>query len=155
MYHPPNWPGVKPPNPPPCVPHPKPPERQDRMKHFHFWCQHVLPLVYDDSLSYYEVLEKCVDYINNLIKQDNTTIDRQDELEEELAVVQQWISDYDTSFAEAIIARYMATMVMFGLTADGRLCAYIPPSWKTLNFATTGKEINVPGAPFGCLTILY
>ena len=31
---------------------------------FRFWCQKVLPLVYDDSLSYYEVLCKMVDYLN-------------------------------------------------------------------------------------------
>lgn len=29
-----------------------------------FWCQKVLPLVYDDSLSYYEVLSKVVTYLN-------------------------------------------------------------------------------------------
>lgn len=32
---------------------------------FRFWCQKVLPLVYDDSLSYYELLCKVVDYLNN------------------------------------------------------------------------------------------
>lgn len=31
---------------------------------FRFWCQKVIPLVYDDSLSYYEVLCKVVDYLN-------------------------------------------------------------------------------------------
>ena len=35
---------------------------------FKFWCQKVLPLVYDDSLSYYEILCKIVDYINNMIE---------------------------------------------------------------------------------------
>lgn len=33
-------------------------------KPFRFWCQKVLPLVYDDSLSYYELLCKVVDYLN-------------------------------------------------------------------------------------------
>ena len=28
------------------------------LKIFNFWCYKVLPLVYDDSLSYYEVLKK-------------------------------------------------------------------------------------------------
>ena len=40
------------------------------METFRFWCQKVLPLVYDNSLSYYEVLCKVVDYINNLINSD-------------------------------------------------------------------------------------
>lgn len=34
---------------------------------FRFWCQTVLPLVYDDSLSYYELLSKVVSYLNSLI----------------------------------------------------------------------------------------
>lgn len=36
-------------------------------KPFRFWCQTVLPLVYDDSLSYYELLSKVVSYLNSLI----------------------------------------------------------------------------------------
>lgn len=34
-------------------------------KPFRAWCQHVLPLVYDDSLSYMELLNKVIVYINN------------------------------------------------------------------------------------------
>lgn len=33
---------------------------------FHFYCQKVLPLAYDDSLSYYEVLCKVIRYVNDL-----------------------------------------------------------------------------------------
>lgn len=35
---------------------------------FRFWCQKVLPLVYDNSLSYYELLNKVVDYLNKTIE---------------------------------------------------------------------------------------
>lgn len=38
------------------------------LKPFHFWCQKVLPLVFDDSLSYYEVLCKLTRKINELIQ---------------------------------------------------------------------------------------
>lgn len=34
-------------------------------KPFRAWCQHVLPLVYDDSLSYMELLNKVIAYINS------------------------------------------------------------------------------------------
>lgn len=34
-------------------------------KPFRAWCQHVLPLVYDDSLSYMELLNKVIVYINS------------------------------------------------------------------------------------------
>lgn len=38
---------------------------------FKFWCYKVLPLVYDDSLSYYEVLCKLVAKVNDLISITN------------------------------------------------------------------------------------
>lgn len=34
---------------------------------FRFWCQMALPIVYDDSLSPYELLNKVVLYLNNTI----------------------------------------------------------------------------------------
>ena len=38
-----------------------------RIDQFKFWCPKVLPLVYDDSLSYYEVLGKLTKKINEVI----------------------------------------------------------------------------------------
>ena len=43
-------------------------------KTFKFWCQKVLPLVYDDSLSYYELLCKVVDYLNKTMEDVNTAV---------------------------------------------------------------------------------
>lgn len=45
------------------------------MRPFRFWCQKVLPLVYDDSLSYYELLCKLVDYVNHLNEDVNNLLD--------------------------------------------------------------------------------
>lgn len=38
------------------------------IKKMKFWCQKVLPLVYDDSLSYYEVLCKFLEKLNEVIE---------------------------------------------------------------------------------------
>lgn len=38
---------------------------------FRFWCQKVLPLVYDESLSYEELLCKVVAYLNGVIEDVN------------------------------------------------------------------------------------
>lgn len=38
---------------------------------FRFWCQKVLPLVYDDSLSYYELLCRVVHKLNELAENQN------------------------------------------------------------------------------------
>ena len=39
--------------------------------YFKFWCQKVIPLVYDESLSYYETLCKIVRYLNAVIHDVN------------------------------------------------------------------------------------
>lgn len=41
------------------------------VKPFHYWCYKILPLVYDDSLSYYEVLCKAVEKLNLVIENNN------------------------------------------------------------------------------------
>ena len=41
---------------------------------FRFWCHKVLPLVYDDSLSYYELLNKVVKYLNEMSTEVNNIV---------------------------------------------------------------------------------
>lgn len=43
-------------------------ESYTELRPFRFWCQKVLPLVYDDTLSYYELLCKVVDYLNKTME---------------------------------------------------------------------------------------
>ena len=59
----------------------------DKLK---FWCYKVLPLVYDESLSYYEVLCKMADYINKMAEDIK-----------ELAEVYVDIEEYIRSFIES------------------------------------------------------
>ena len=107
------------------------------LKHFRFWCQSVLPLVYDDSLSYYEVLCKVVNYINKLIDSDKEIINDIDELKDDIKIVEDWIANHsDTSYMEELIAQYIK-MVFFGLTDDGYFVAYIPDSWDDIIFSTS------------------
>lgn len=56
-----------------------------------FWCQKVLPLVYDDSLSYYELLSKYALYINNLIDSDKTIVDDLENLKDEVDNIEAFV----------------------------------------------------------------
>lgn len=128
----------------------------NNLKSFRMWCQKVLPLVYDDSLSYYEVLCKVVTYLNNVIEGTNGVIDDVEGLRNDLATVQNWINNFDTKYAEKIIAQYIATMVFFGLTDSGYFVAYIPENWDTIHFGTTGLDIDAPiQSEYGHLVLLY
>lgn len=123
------------------------------LKSFRFWCQKVLPLVYDDSLSYYEVLCKVVDYINNLIETDKEMIKDIDKLKADMEVVQAWIANFDTGFAEELvkeaIARLMKTVV-FGISSAGYFMACVPESWSDIKFGTIQN-----GELYGHLTLQY
>lgn len=129
------------------------------LKHFKFWCQKVLPLVYDNSLSYYEVLCKVVKYINDLIDSDKEIIDNLEALQHDMAIVKEWINNFDANAYNIIakeIHKYIATMVFFGLTDDGYFVAYIPESWDEIEFRTTELDIFVDSQPeFGHLVLLY
>lgn len=49
-------------------------EDKARVGKLRFWCQKILPLVYEDSLSYYEVLDKTVEKLNEVIDYTNDNI---------------------------------------------------------------------------------
>lgn len=128
------------------------------IKSLRFWCNKILPLVYDDSLSYYELLCKVVDFCNKLLENQNeireileqygTDIeslkkdvnDLQTELEKVkngdylslyIDSLQNWI-DQNIQNLVARIVKY----VFFGLTDDGHFIAYIPETWNFIHFDT-------------------
>lgn len=127
-----------------------------RLKHFWFWCQKVLPLVYDDSLSYYEVLCKVVEYLNNMITDVNNIVENVEELQNEINTVQEWIDNFDTSYAESIIREYLAKMIYVAISDAGYFVYYIPRSWDAITFKTTGYDYQTELMPeYGHLVLQY
>lgn len=61
---------------------------------FRFWCQKVLPLVYDDSLSYYELLNKVVDYLNHTIEDVATAESNIDAIATAYNQLQAYVNNY-------------------------------------------------------------
>lgn len=134
------------------------------MHNFHFWVQKVLPLVYDDSLSYLEVLYKVVMYINNLIENDKLmaeTLLQQGEditmLQNEMIIIQKEIEsvrngDYVSLYLDSIIAWIdkniqqlvgrIVKYVFFGLSNDGHFIAMIPESWQFITFDTVQNSTS-------------
>ena len=117
-------------------------DSMDNLKHFRFWCYKVLPLVYDDSLSYYEILCKVVKYINNLIDQDKVLGDELASQKAALQEVQDWIANFDTSYLEQLIQKYIANMIYVYISDAGYIIYYIPESWNDIQFNTTGLDIT-------------
>ena len=135
---------------------------------FRFWCQKILPAVYDDSLSYYEVLCKFLEKLNEVIDKYNgydsvleQVIALMEEFEAELeAFKEHGFDDYYKEQVQAWIDNNMrfifehlsTTSVFFGLTLDGYFTAYIPSSWKEIQFGTIE---DYESDNYGCLTLSY
>lgn len=82
---------------------------------FRFWCQKVLPLVYDDSLSYYELLAKMVVYLNNTISDVAAMETNVEALHEAYVSLQQFVNDYvDTLDFPAEVNRHLDEMAANG-----------------------------------------
>ena len=92
---------------------------------FRFWAQKVLPLVYDDSLSYYEMLCKVKDYLNNVIS-DLTAVEANvDALDEAFEELQGYVNGYfDNLDVQEEINNKLDDMARDG-TLSGLLAPYL------------------------------
>jgi undecaprenyl pyrophosphate synthase len=125
---------------------------------FKFWAQKVLPLVYEESLSYYEVLCKLVEYINDMDENQLNFNERLEISENDISVLKgevQFLTeeiekvkngDYVSLYLDSIenwinrnlqelVAR-IVKFVAFGLDDTGRLYCNIPETWDFLSFDT-------------------
>lgn len=64
---------------------------------FRFWCQKILPIAYDDSLSYYELLCKVVDYLNKTMEDVELSIEDVEKLHDAYEDLQEYVNDYFTN----------------------------------------------------------
>lgn len=130
-----------------------------RVKPLRYWVQKVLPLVYDDSLSYYELLNRVVKKLNDVIDSDTVIIDNVEDLGDRVGSLEVSVEELVSGDYNAIIEEYLANaikMVFFGLTDSGYFVAYIPDSWDDITFNTTEYDINVSCmTEFGHLVLSY
>lgn len=91
---------------------------------FRFWCQKVLPLVYDNSLSYYELLCKVVDYLNKTMEDVNTAVEDVENLNSAFGSLENYVNTYFNNLdVQEEINNKLDTMVEDG-TLDRLLLRY-------------------------------
>jgi hypothetical protein len=121
-----------------------------------FWCFKVLPLVYDDSLSYYEVLCKVVSKLNEMVDALQDLPEQLEEIEAAIAQLEQWIKDFDYDFISKWIDEHLASMIFVEINMDGYFVVYIPSGWEDVTFRTSGwDEIVDPPLDYGHLILHY
>ena len=131
---------------------------------FKFWAQKVLPTVYDDSLSYYEVLTKLVRFLNDVIDNvdalnesvDNTNsafVDLQtyvnttkDELITTYNELQDFVNDYFDSLDVQSEINYKLDQMAEGGELTNLIAPIIPSyvtGWLTENVDPVGSAVVV------------
>lgn len=102
-----------------------------KLETLRFWCQKILPLVYDESLSYYETLCKIASYLNTQAEAVNTLNDNVvslnnnvttlaseiDSLEGRVEAVESEMTDFETS----INAQFKELEDAINASVDGKL----------------------------------
>ena len=74
-----------------------------KCKHFKYFCQNVLPIVYDDSLSFQELLYKMIRYINGL----------KDDIENISGDIEGYVRDHlDDMFIDAMYDAETETLIL-------------------------------------------
>ena len=152
-----------------------------RIEKFRFFCQKILPLVYDDSLSYLEVLGKVSAKLNQVI-------DKTNEVQEAITIVnteiekvekdirqlykndEEFKKDIDDIKEGKYVELYLdsisnwidknlidvigrsASFIVFGLSDDGHFVAYVPEGWDFIRFDT---DADYDSVNFGKLILIY
>ena len=128
--------------------------------------QRVLPAVYDDSLSYYEVLAKVQHKLDEVVTSLANLNDWQEAQDAVMTQLVQMVEDFVNGgyrddfdqFAQAWLRENVeealalgSHMVFFGLTDDGHFKATIPQRWAFV----FGTILDYDDTNFGSLTITY
>lgn len=112
---------------------------------FRYWCQKVLPLVYDDSLSYYELLCKVVDYLNKTMEDVETLHGDVTNLHNAYTMLQNYVNTYFSSLdVQQEINNKLDTMANNGELSNliSPLLPQIITQWLSENITTTSPIID-------------
>lgn len=110
-----------------------------KIKNFRFWCQKVLPLVYDDSLSYYEVLCKIRDYINDIIGNMDELASAIEELDNRLDAVEAKLNDLSKLIVDEV-KKYIQSDEFINQLIDELTSSQTFNNWFK-NFITNNPDV--------------
>ena len=123
------------------------------VKPFRFWCQKVLPLVYDDSLSYYELLNKVVDYLNKTIEDVANVEGNVDALNDSYNQLQTHVNetlgtfrDYINNYFDNLDVQNEIDAKLDEMASSGKLNELIDPLIPSAVTAWLAKNVNPVGS---------
>lgn len=120
------------------------------------WCLRILPTVFDESMSYYEVLCKVIEITNGNLRNLELLKKEFDVSQEAIAQLQVEVNKLMSGDLSDIINQAIDKAirnVWFGVNQDGNFVAWIPDGWQEIQFNTSGYDLEVKGVGFGHLVL--
>ncbi len=138
------------------------------LRPFKAWCIQILPSIFDESMSYYEVLCKVIKILNNsledinILKEEientNTAIDEfKEQVKSQFEELRNgtWIQG-TIPYLEELLKQYIPVAIFFEINNDGYFVANIPETWDEIQFNTTGYDYpEINGVGYGHLVMSY
>lgn len=140
------------------------------LRPFRFWCQKVLPLVYDDALSYYELLCKVVDFLNKTMEDVETLEGDVTSMYTAYDQLQQYVNDYfdnldvqdeinaklDQMAEDGSLSTIMLPLIRAEVTRwlGDNIEPTTPPIDASLSVSGAGADAKVTGDNFA-LSMMY
>lgn len=118
-------------------------------------CKFVLPLVFDESLSYYEQLCKIIEYLNSILQGVNLNTEEIEDIKKQIEKIQYILNNFDREYIEKLVEKYIATMIFVEISKSGYIIYHIPESWNDIIFQTVGLDVDIPNIEFGTLVLNY
>ena len=120
---------------------------------FRFWCHRILPLVYDESLSYYELLCKVVAYLNHMLEDVTQLTNDVEELTNLYHELKEYVDNYfDNLDLQDEVNHKLDEMVEDG-TLDRLLGAYVKNYTKMLLCVSTYRDSVKTDSQDYCLAV--
>lgn len=118
-------------------------------------CKFVLPLTFDNSLSYYEQICKIIGHLNSILSGVNMNTDEINAIKTQIQELEYIIKNFDKEYIEKVVDNYIATMIFVEINDSGYIVYNIPSSWGDIYFKTAGLDENLPDVEYGTLLLYY
>lgn len=149
------------------------------LKPFKSWCIQILPTIFDESMSYYEVLCKVIKILNNSLEDinilkeeiENTNSALKEDIENTNSALDEFKEGVESQFEELVngtwiqgtipyleelLKQYIPVAIFFEINNDGYFVANIPETWDEIQFNTTGYDYpEINGVSYGHLVMSY
>lgn len=115
----------------------------------------ILPNTLLNELSYIEELKHLIHVVNKVIEKQFITAKEIEDINADLAKINEFIANFDYIFLNEILAKYFNFAIFVEISDAGYIIYNIPEAWSEIEFQTSGLDVVIDGLEDGHLVLSY